>query len=144
MTINATDTPILAVTFFALWTAALAISVPIWRIILVSSGLYRTSDFTPGDAHGSPIYWRVNRAHANAAENLAVFAALAIAGIASGVSDALFGQLCLAALIARIVQSVIHVASGAGAAIIGRFIAFAVQIACYFGMGILILSHYTA
>ncbi len=144
MMINATDTPILAVTLFALWTAVLAIGVPLWRIILVSSGLYRTSDFTPGDAHGSPTYWRLNRAHVNAAENLAVFATLAIGGIASGVSDVLFGQLCIAVLIARIAQSVIHIASGASAAIMMRFVAFAVQIGCYFGMGILILSHYAA
>jgi len=140
--INATDTPLIAVTLFALWTALLAISVPIWRIILVASGLARTTDFTPGEAHGSPVYWRLNRAHVNAAENLAIFAALTIAGIASGLTDAMFGQLCLIAAGARILQSLIHIASGASLAIVARFIAFAVQIGCYFGIGAMILGHF--
>ncbi len=144
MIINATDTPLFIVTLFALWTAFLALIVPFWRIALVATGLYRVSDFTPGDAHGSALYWRINRAHVNAVENLAVFAALAVAGIASGVTDVLFGQLCVVIMSARIVQSLIHIASGASAAIILRFIAFFVQILCYFGIGILTLSHYAA
>lgn len=142
--INATDTPLIAVTLFALWTALLAISVPIWRIILVAAGLSRTTDFTPGEAHGSPIYWRLNRAHVNAAENLAIFAALTVAGIASGLSDPMFGQVCLIAAGARVVQTLIHVVSGASFAIVARFIAFAVQIGCFFSIGVMILSHFAA
>jgi len=142
--INATDTPLLVVTIFAIWTALLAVIVPIWRIGLVTAGLYRVSDFTPGDAHGSALYWRINRAHVNAAENLAVFAALAVAGIASGVSDASFGVLCVTIMSARIVQSLVHIASGASAAIIARFIAFFVQIICYFAIAYLILQHHLA
>lgn len=144
MIINATETPLLVVTLFALWTAFLAVIVPFWRIALVACGLYRISDFTPGDAHGSAIYWRINRAHVNAAENLVVFAALAIAGIASGVTDVLFGQLCVIVLAARIVQSLVHIASGASAAVILRFIAFLAQILCYFGIGVLTLTHHAA
>jgi len=142
--INATDTPLFIVTIFALWTALLAVIVPIWRIVLITSGLYRVSDFTPGDAHGSALYWRINRAHVNAVENLVVFAALSVAGIASGVTDVLFGQLCVVIMIARIAQSLIHIASGASLAITLRFVAFFVQILCYFGIGILTLSHSAA
>ena len=143
MIINATDTPLYIVTLFALWTALLAVIVPIWRVALVASGLYRISDFTPGDAHGSSLYWRINRAHANAVENLVVFAALAVAGIASGVADPLFGLLCVIVMGARIVQSLIHIASGASAAIMARFVAFAVQIICYFVIGVMILAHHS-
>jgi uncharacterized MAPEG superfamily protein len=144
MIINATDTPLYIVTLFALWTALLAVIVPIWRISLVASGLYRVSDFTPGDAHGSALYWRINRAHANAVENLVVFAALAIAGIASGVSDPLFGTLCVIVMGARIAQSLIHIVSGSAAAVMARFVAFAVQAVSYFVMGFMILLHHAA
>lgn len=144
MIINATETPLVIVTLFALWTALLAVTVPVWRITLVASGLYRISDFTPGDAHGSALYWRINRAHVNSAENLAVFAALAVAGIASGVTDPLFGQLCVIALSARIIQSLIHIGSGAAGAVVFRSVAFLVQILCYFGIGILTLLQHTS
>lgn len=143
MLMNATDTPLIAVSFFALWTVILSLIVPIWRIALVGLGRARVDDFTPGDAHGSPIYWRTNRAHVNAVENLVVFASLAICGIASGVSATLFGQLCMIALAARVVQSVIHIASGATAATALRCAAFLVQIICFIGIAVLIIQRFS-
>lgn len=140
MPINAAETPIIAIVIFALWTAFLALCVPIWRMTLVASGQARAGDFTPGDAHGSRAYWRLNRAHANAVENLVVFAALAVCGLAAGISDALFGQLCAIVLAARFIQSIVHLASGAPAAMTLRFIAFLVQVACFAGIGIMTLE----
>lgn len=135
MPINAAETPIITVVIFAMWTALLAFAVPIWRIILVTFGMARTTDFTPGDAHGSPAYWRLNRAHANCVENLVVFAALAVSGLAAGISDPSFGVVCMLVLIARIFQSLIHIVSGSGLAISLRFAAFTLQVILYLVIG---------
>ncbi|MET0545708.1 MAG: MAPEG family protein [Caulobacterales bacterium] len=140
MPINAAETPIIAVVIFALWTAILAFAVPIWRMVLVMSGQARTTDFTPGDAHGSPAYWRLNRAHANCVENLVVFAALAVCGLAAGISDTNFGVACFIILIARLLQSSVHIVSGSGAAVGVRFAAFAIQCIGYLVIGAMTLA----
>ena len=143
MIINAAETPIIAIVLFALWTALLALCVPIWRITLVAFGQARTTDFTPGDAHGSPAYWRLNRAHANCVENLVVFAALAVSGLAAGISDPLFGQFCATVVIARFAQTLLHLASGAAPVIAVRFFTFAIQLVCYVGIAAMIFSSMT-
>jgi uncharacterized MAPEG superfamily protein len=131
MPINAVDTTIIAIVAFSLWTVLLGVTVPVWRMFLLATRRARTSDFTPGDAHGSPLYWRFNRAHLNAVENLIVFAALGVSGIAAGVSDEMFGRLCLIVLFARYFQTVAHLISGSPPFLALRTFAFAIQVVCF-------------
>ncbi len=84
-------------------------------------------------------YWRINRAHLNATENLPIFAAIVLAGWAAGAETPLFNQLAVIVLAGRIVQSIIHILSGSAVAIGLRFTAFGVQLISEFWMAVLIL-----
>jgi uncharacterized MAPEG superfamily protein len=131
---------IIALVFYALWTIALVLMVGIERVVLIARGHIKTQDVTPGSPHGNAAYWRMNRAHMNATENLPVFAAIVLAGWIAGQESVLFNQLAMVVLVARIVQSLIHIASGSGLAIGFRFTAFGVQLVSLVWMAILILQ----
>jgi uncharacterized MAPEG superfamily protein len=131
---------IIALVFFALWTIALVLMVGVERVVLIARGHIKTKDVTPGSPHGNAAYWRMNRAHMNAAENLAVFAAIVLAGWVAGQESHLFNQLAMVVLVARVVQSIIHIISGSGIAIGFRFTAFGVQLVSQIWMAILILQ----
>ena len=74
-------TPLQCLVAFALWTLALVlVGVGPWRIGQVLMNKVRPNSFPSGQPHGPEWYQRLNRAHANAVENLPVFAALVIAG----------------------------------------------------------------
>ncbi len=128
-------TPLHALLAFAGWTLLLVtavISVRSWKVL---TGGKQADEFESGVEHGSPIYWRLNRAHINAAENLPVFAAVVLAGHLLGVDSPLFGQLAWAAVAARVCQSACHVASGSALVVTARFAFLVVQLACFAAMG---------
>ena len=131
---------IAALVFYALWTIALVLMVAADRLLEVIRGQSKLTSFTPGTPHGSDSYWRINRAHLNAAENLPVFGALVLAGWAAGVETPMFNHLAMIVLVGRIVQSIIHILSGSAPAIMLRFTAYGVQIVCQIGMAVLILK----
>jgi uncharacterized MAPEG superfamily protein len=99
----------------------------------------KNNAFASGVPHGTESYWRINRAHINTCENLAVFAAIVLAGWVSGMESATFNLLATIVVVARIVQSIAHILSGAQAATWVRTLAFAVQVACEIWMAVLIL-----
>ena len=119
---------IVALVLYALWAIALVLMIAIERIVLVARGHVALKDITPGVPHGNPAYWRINRAHVNAVENLPIFAAIVLAGWAAGQESHLFNLLAMAVLVARIIQSLIHIVSGSTAAINARFAALGVQL----------------
>jgi uncharacterized MAPEG superfamily protein len=133
---------IVALVLFALWTIALVLMVGIERVVLVTRGHIKTGDITPGAPHGNAAYWRMNRAHVNAAENLAIFAAIVLAGYAAGQESAMFNLLAMVVLAARIVQSLIHIVSGSSLAVSLRFTAFGVQLVSQVWMAVLILQNH--
>lgn len=116
---------------FAVWTIVLVLCIGIWRVMNVLAGKGGPGAFPGGVKHGSEAYWRLNRAHMNCVENLPVFAVLAFAGLQLGVADMNYAWAAHIVLAARIVQSLIHIASGAAIAVTLRFLAFGVQIACF-------------
>jgi uncharacterized MAPEG superfamily protein len=130
---------ITALIFYALWVLALVLMVAADRVLMVMKGEKQITSFTPGAQHGSDSYWRLNRAHLNAAENLAIFAVVVLAGWAIGLETVTFNRLAVIVLCARIIQSFIHILSGAAWAIYLRFAAFAVQVVCIVWMAVLIL-----
>jgi uncharacterized MAPEG superfamily protein len=128
-----------ALIFYALWAIALVLMVAADRVLMVLKGEQRLTAFSPGVPHGSDSYWRINRAHLNTVENLPIFAAIVVAGWIAGMETHLFNTLAVIVVVARIVQSVIHISSGSAGAIQARFAMFGVQLICEVWMAILVL-----
>ncbi len=125
--------------FYALWAMALVLMVAADRILLVIRGGARANSFTPGAPHGSESYWRINRAHLNTVENLPVFATIVLSGWVVGMETVTFNRLAVIVVVARVIQSAIHIASGSVPAVTLRFMVYAVQIACEIWMAVLVL-----
>jgi uncharacterized MAPEG superfamily protein len=130
---------ITALVFYALWAIALVLMVAADRTLIVLRGEARANSFTSGVPHGSESYWRINRAHLNTVENLPIFAVIVLSGWVVGMETLAFNRLALIVVVARIIQSAIHIASGSVAAVTSRFLAYAVQIACEIWMAALVL-----
>jgi hypothetical protein len=130
---------IIALTFYALWAIVLVVMIAADRALLVMGGKAAITDFPSGTKHGSDSYWRINRAHLNTLENLPIFAALVLAGWVAGLDTATFNMLAVVVVVARVVQSLIHISSGSALAINFRFLALLVQIVCEVWMAVLIL-----
>lgn len=96
------------------------------RTKLVVTGEVPANGFTPDNADLSPFMQRLARAHANCLEGLPIFGGIMVLAVIAGratVTD----PLAYVLLAARIIQSVIHLASTASPAVMARFAAFAVQ-----------------
>jgi len=129
---------IIALTFYALWAIVLVVMIAADRALLVVTGKSAITEFTAGTKHGSDSYWRINRAHLNTLENLPIFAALVLAGWVAGLDTPTFNMLAVVIVAARVVQSLVHIASGSALAINFRFLALLVQIVCEVWMAVLI------
>jgi uncharacterized MAPEG superfamily protein len=138
------ETATLFLVLFAAWTLVLACSVVLWRVFSILHGT-PTTIFIAGTPHsdkgealrpesaGNSAYWRLNRAHLNALEGLAPFAALVLVAAHRGLDgDRAVVLLAKAIFCSRIAQSAVHVASGASFAVQLRFGFFATQMACLF------------
>jgi uncharacterized MAPEG superfamily protein len=131
--------PIQALVLFALWAILLVLLIGASRVAQVLSGKRKPTDFPAGTPHGSDMYWRINRAHLNTLENLPIFAAVVLSALAVGVKDPLFAQLATVVIGARVLQSLIHIASGSVMAVNLRFAAYAAQLVCMVWMGVMVL-----
>jgi uncharacterized MAPEG superfamily protein len=121
-------TSVLVLTLFIAWALFLLVLMEAIRSYLVLSGRARSNEFKPDNANLSPVLQRLARAHANCVESFPIIGGLLLVAIATGrtgVTDALAPWL----LLARIVQSVIHLASLSVLAVNARFLFFAVQMA---------------
>ena len=118
----------ISLTGFMAWTLLLLVLMESIRSQLVLRGKVRANGFTPDNAGLSPFMQRLARAHANCIESLPVFGGLLIVSIATG-RTAVTDPLAYLLLGARIVQSLVHLASVSPAAVTIRFGAFAVQMA---------------
>jgi hypothetical protein len=131
--------PLVCLVAFAAWALLLVTMLGAVRGLLVLTGRKRSTDFPAGVQHGGDAYWRLNRAHLNTVENLPIFGALVLAGVALHVSTPLFHKLPQVIVIARVVQSLVHLSSGKSIAINIRFAAFVVQVASMFLLAVEIL-----
>lgn len=122
---NATLT---ALAGFVGWTLALLVLMEAIRSKLVMTGAVPANGFTPDNANLGPFMQRLARAHANCLEGLPVFGGLMVVAALAG-RAAVTDPLAPVLLGARIVQSVIHLASTSATAVTLRFCAFAVQMA---------------
>lgn len=120
------STSLLALLGFIAWTLFLLVLMETLRSRLVLTGAVPANGFNPDNSNLSPFMQRLARAHANCLEGLPIFGGLLLlAAVAdrTGVTD----PLAYALLGARVVQSLIHLASLSPAAVTARFTAFAVQ-----------------
>ncbi len=127
---------------FAGWTLALVIvGIGGPRVGAVLAGRAKSNAFKADEPHGSARYRRTMRAHMNCVENLPIFASVVLVGTVIGVHNPAFDMLALAVLLARVVQSSVHISSGSVSAVNVRFTFFLIQLVCVISMGVVIARH---
>ena len=127
---------------FAAWTILLllgTVGVYRWSRILTRQGAIR--DFRADHIEGRDWYRRAMRAHANCVENLPVFGAIVFALYVSGVNSLTANLVAVVILVARVLQSLVHVCFvETNTAVAVRFTFFFVQIAGFFSLIAILLS----
>ncbi len=138
------STPILALLIFALWTLALLFTTVGWyRWSRILSGKAPINSFRADDPQGELWYLRAMRAHANCIENLPVFAAIVLAVHELGITNNFIDQLTVLIVVARIVQSLIHVASNeTNRSVSARFVFYFIQIVAMSAIAVLMLVNH--
>ena len=121
------STTLLSLLGFLSWTLALLVLMEVIRSKLVLTGAVAANGFTPDNAGQSPFMQRLARAHANCLEGLPLFGGFMLLAVVAGRSH-ITDSLAHVLLVARIAQSIIHLASVSPTAVIMRFTAFVVQI----------------
>lgn len=121
---------------FAAWAVILVAIIGIWRVIQVLTGRVAANGFPAGQPHGGEAYWRLNRAHMNTLENLPIVATFILVAAMAGISTEATANLAGVILGARILQSLIHVASGSVLAVNLRFAAYLIQLLALVGFGL--------
>jgi len=112
---------------FCAWTILLVLALGALRTALVMGGQREANSFAASGADLDGLGKRLTRAHANCYEFLPVAGLImvyAIATDATGITDPLAGLL----LGARILQSLVHIASTANPMVLVRFALFAAQL----------------
>jgi uncharacterized MAPEG superfamily protein len=129
------STTLLALLGFTCWALFLLVLMEVIRSKLVLTGAVAANGFDPQNSSLSPFMQRLARAHANCVEGLPIFGGLMVVAILAGKTH-ITDPLAYVFLGARILQSVIHLASTSPVAVTSRFAAFAVQmgIAVYWGI----------
>jgi uncharacterized MAPEG superfamily protein len=116
----------LALVAFIGWSLALLILMEAIRTYLVIMKRVDATKFTPGNENLSPFMQRLTRAHLNCLEGLPVFGGLMLVAITTS-KTSITDPFALWFLVARIVQSCVHLLSVEAMAVNIRFAAFAVQ-----------------
>jgi uncharacterized MAPEG superfamily protein len=122
------STTLLALLGLVCWALALLVLMEAIRSKLVATGAVPANGFDPQNSNLSAFMQRLARAHANCLEGLPIFGGLMVVAVLAGKS-AVTDPLAYWLLAARVVQSLIHLASTSVPAVKARFAAFAVQMA---------------
>ncbi len=132
--------PVWVLLLFAGWTlATLLATVGVYRWSRILTGRAALSEFPADEQHGSAWYRRAMRAHANCVENLPVYGAIVVAIVASGVRSPTLDTLAVVLFVARVLQTVTHMAVEQTDPVVAvRFSFFFIQLVCMAGMGILV------
>ena len=129
---------LVAFTGFVAWSLFLLVLMEAIRARLVITKAVPANRFTPDNAGLSPFMQRLARAHANCVEGLPIFGGLMLVAVIAG-RTAVTDPLALVFLAARVLQSLVHLASVSSAAVKVRFALFTVQmlIAVYWAVRLL-------
>ena len=102
--------PVWMLVGFAAWTVLLLLAtVGVYRWSRILTGRVAIREFRADQIEGADWYKRAMRAHANCVENLPVFGAIVFGLHVGNVGSALVNALAVAVLVARIMQSLVHV-----------------------------------
>jgi len=102
--------PVWMLVGFAAWTVLLLLAtVGVYRWSRILTGRVAIREFRADQVEGADWYKRAMRAHANCVENLPVFGAIVLGLYVGNVGSALVNALAVAVLVARILQSLVHV-----------------------------------
>jgi uncharacterized MAPEG superfamily protein len=122
------QTTALALTGFIAWYLFLYLAVAAPRVMLAVQGKRAPNSFKPDGSDVSELAGRICRAHANCYESFAFIGGVMLLAIATGSTDITNG-LALVLLGSRLVQSIVHIASGSPIAAQVRFSFFIAQYA---------------
>ena len=104
-------TPLLVLLLFACWTILiLFLTVGIYRWKHILTGRREIKEFRADNAEGLGWYSRGMRAHANCIENLPVYGAIVLVLVVTGIGSPVIDILSIVLIIARVIQSTVHVA----------------------------------
>jgi uncharacterized MAPEG superfamily protein len=131
-------TPVWVLLGFAGWTLSiLFLSVGVYRWSHILTGRRAIAEFRADGVDGADWYKRATRAHANCIESLPVYGAIVLAAHCAHVDDSLLDVLACVLLIARLIQSAIHISLVQTNKVVSvRFSFFFVQFICMAWMGI--------
>jgi uncharacterized MAPEG superfamily protein len=132
--------PVWVLLGFAAWTIFVLLGTIGWyRWSRILTGRAAIMDFQTDQPQGIDWYRRAIRAHANCLENLPIYTAVVVAIIATGTQSRALDQLAVVLLIARICQTVVHVAfPPTNIATSVRFTFFAAQLISMIWMGVIV------
>ena len=129
---------------FAMWTVLLLLfTIGIYRWSRILSGRVPIQGFPADAIGGEEWYRRATRAHANCVENLPVFGAIVFALHVANVASTLVDALAATVLIARILQSLVHVCLvHTDTVASARFGLYFVQFVCFMWLvAIIVVTH---
>ncbi len=131
---------------FATWTILLLLAtVGVYRWSRILTGRVPIRDFRADQVEGEDWYRRAMRAHANCVENLPVFGAIVFALHVSGVKSPAANAVAVIILVARIIQSLVHVSFvQTNIAVSVRFGFFFVQIVGFLWLVVIVLESTTS
>lgn len=123
-------TPLYALTGFVFWTILLVFGLGFVRVTAVLRREKQPNEFPLGTQDNADLHWRLNRAHLNCVENLPLFAAVVLIGALVGTTSTTLDNLARVFMVARICQSLVHIASVSNAAVTVRFTFYVIQLFC--------------
>lgn len=135
--------PIWMLLGFAAWTILLlTFTIGVYRWALIFAGRAPVNGFRADQPEGADWYKRSMRAHANCVENLPVFGAIVLALYASGTGGPVADFASVGVLVARVMQSLVHVSLPQTSSVVAvRFSFLVVQLVGFFTLIILVVRH---
>jgi len=132
--------PVWTLLAFAAWTVLLLLgTVGVYRWSRILTGRIPIGDFRADRVEGEDFYKRAMRAHANCIENLPVFGAVVLALHVGEVRGLVVNCLCIGVVVARVVQSLVHVCFVQTNAVVSvRFAVFMVQLVSFLSLTVVI------
>lgn len=132
-------TPLFCLLGFVSWTALVAVvGIMGPRVFAVATGNAPAEGFPADVPHGPDRYRRTMRAHLNCVENLPLFAAVVLTGTVVHAGSPRMDTLAISYLAARVVHTLMHIASNSPAAIKVRFTCYVAQLVCLGWMTLLV------
>ena len=124
---------------FAGWTlVSLLSTIGVYRWSRILTGRAKLNDFPAETPHGDEWYRRAMRSHANCLENLPIYTAIVVVLVATDARSPILDIQAIVLLVARIVQTIIHIGFKQSNIVVGfRFFFFSIQLICMIGMGIM-------